>query len=61
MDQHLWDGMGCGSTPVIMHSMRLYYLNLEGIQMRRKTSNFKVGELEEIVLKKKVDKLSEEV
>lgn len=57
MDQHPWDGMGCGFTPV-NHALDESFVSELGRNTdNKKTSNFKVGELEEIVLKKKVDKL----
>lgn len=57
MDQHPWDGMGCGLTPV-NHALNESLVSELGRNTdNKKTSNFKVGELEEIVLKKKVDKL----
>lgn len=57
MDQHPWDGMGCGFPPV-NHALNESLVSELGRNTdNKKTSNFKVGELEEIVLKKKVDKL----
>lgn len=61
MDQHLWDGRGYGFTPVNHTFDETLVSELGRNTDNKKTSNFKVGELEEIVLKKKVDKLSEEV